>query len=155
VNPINAVLRVLGFLAALLMAYGLRPHFLAGIEPELADRGAPKAAILPLIALRGWRDIRLQRLVRTLMPGSQPCGWPKNRLSKRRSLQSDGQARSAGMLSRVFQVLDVFESHFQVKELCSRRITKSIQRAAGDAKLCWFSTPRRARQGWKKRLNPT
>lgn len=36
-------------------------------------------------------------------------------------------ARSTGIVATVFRVLDIFESYLQVKELCSRRISKTIQ----------------------------
>ncbi|MEW5974339.1 MAG: DUF3108 domain-containing protein [Acidobacteriota bacterium] len=36
-------------------------------------------------------------------------------------------ARSTGLLSTLFKVLDVFESYFGVRDLCSRRLTKNIQ----------------------------
>ena len=36
-------------------------------------------------------------------------------------------ARSTGILSTLFKVMDIFESHFQAREICSRRLSKSIR----------------------------
>jgi Protein of unknown function (DUF3108) len=129
VNPINAILRVLGLLVVLLMAYGLRPHFLAGIEPELAHQGsAPKATILPHVPFEVG-----ETFVYSVSWKIFDAGIATMRLAEKTGFQNEevyrvtATARSVGILSRAFQVLDVFESHFQVKELCSRRITKNIQ----------------------------
>ena len=54
-------------------------------------------------------------------------------LAEKTSLQNEDTYRinatvySTGIVSALFSVVDVFESHFQVRELCSRRITKKIQ----------------------------
>src|SRR5262245_64584419 len=104
------------------MAYGLRPHFLAGIEPELADQGsAPKAASLPPHVPFEVGETFVYSVTWKIFD----AGIATMRLAEKTGFQNEevyrvtATARSAGIVSRVFQVLDVFESRFQVKELCS------------------------------------
>ena len=129
-NPISTALRTSGLLLILLVtAYGLRPHFLAGVEPEPLYQGSPpRAAISPHVPFEVG-----ETFVYSVTWKIFDAGIATMRLAEKARFQNEetyrvtGTARSTGMLSRVFQVLDVFESHFQVKELCSRGITKSIQ----------------------------
>ena len=54
-------------------------------------------------------------------------------LAEKTSLQNEDTYRinamvySTGIVSTLFKVVDVFESFFQARDLCSRRITKKIQ----------------------------
>lgn len=111
------------------MTYGLRPHRLVGVEPAPGFQGStPRATVSPHVPFEvgetfvysvTWKifdaGIATMRLVE------------KARFQNEETYKVTATARSTGILSRVFQVLDVFESHFQTKELCSRRITKNIQ----------------------------
>jgi uncharacterized protein DUF3108 len=129
VNSISTALRALGLLILLVLTYGLRPHCFAGVEPELGYQGgAPRATISPRVPFEvgetfvysvTWKifdaGIATMRLVE------------KARFQNEETYKVTATAHSTGILSRVFRVLDVFESHFQVKEFCSRRITKNIQ----------------------------
>jgi len=56
-------------------------------------------------------------------------------------------ARSTGIVSTLFKVMDVFESYFQAKEICSRRISKSIREGSRqrDSLLVFDSKTRQAK----------
>ncbi len=126
---IAIVLRIAGLLLVLWTAYSLKPGCLVGVEPELVPEIAtPGPAISPhqpfdvgetFVYSVSWKifdaGVATIRLVE------------KTRFQNEEVYKVTATAHSTGILSRVFQVLDVFESYFLVKDLCSRRLTKSIQ----------------------------
>lgn len=128
-NPISVVLRTLGLLVVLVMTYGLCLHFLVGVEPELAYQGGVPRTTVPAHVPFEVGETFVYSVTWKVFD----AGIATMRLAEKARFQNEeiykvtATARSTGILSRVFQVLDVFESHFQVKELCSRRLTKSIQ----------------------------
>jgi hypothetical protein len=119
----------LGLLVLLAIAYGLRPHFLAGVEPEPGYQGGvPKAATSPHVPFEVGETFFYSVTWKIFDAGIATLRLAeKARFQNEETYKVTATARSTGILSRVFQVLDIFESHFQVKELCSRRIAKSIQ----------------------------
>jgi hypothetical protein len=113
----------------IVMAYGLKPGFLAEVEPEPAPQAvASRATVAPHLPFEVG-----ETFVYSVSWKIFDAGIATVRLTERTRFQNEevykvtATARSTGILSGVFQVLDVFESYFLVHDLCSRRLTKSIQ----------------------------
>jgi hypothetical protein len=113
----------------IVMAYGLKTGFLAEVEPELAPQAvASRATVAPHLPFEVG-----ETFVYSVSWKIFDAGIATVRLTEKTRFQNEevykvtATARSTGILSRVFQVLDVFESYFLVSDLCSRRLTKSIQ----------------------------
>jgi hypothetical protein len=129
VRFIAAVSRTVVLWVVLSLAYGLSPHFPSEVQPGFAPQ-----AVAPKASFPAHRPFEVgETFVYSVSWKIFDAGIATLRLAEMSRYQNEevykvtATARSTGILSRVFQVLDFFESYFQVKDLCARRLTKKIQ----------------------------
>jgi hypothetical protein len=126
---IPAVCRIPGTLIILwILLVGLPS--IRGVEPESNSPALPQRAP----ASEGHLPFEVgETLVYNVSWKIFDVGLATMRLAEKLRFQNEevykvtATARSTGVLSTLFKVVDIFESYFQVKELCSRRITKTIR----------------------------